>query len=192
MEFGSGSGSAPSHRDPEPPGGWSEPPRAFSGSAMPRGELASWGSRVAAALIDALIVGLFAVVLLAALGIGLVGASDDETGVVAWIVAAVLTVLAFAIVWLLYAPLLMIRSGARNGQTVGKQLLGIRVARDSGEAYGFWPAVLREVVVKNLAVGIASAVIPVLPWLLDVMWPLWDDENRTLHDMAVSTHVYRA
>jgi hypothetical protein len=28
--------------------------------------------------------------------------------------------------------------------------------------------------------------------LLDVLWPLWDDQDRALHDMVVSTHVIRA
>ena len=25
--------------------------------------------------------------------------------------------------------------------------------------------------------------------LIDYLWPLWDGENRCLHDMVVSTHV---
>ncbi len=153
-------------------------------------ELASWSRRVVATLIDFLIVGLFASVVLIALGTSVLGIGSDA-GAVAWIGAALLSVLLLAVVVLLYAPLLMMRTGPHNGKTFGKQLLGIRVARDNGEPYGFWAAVLREVVVKNLAVGIASTIIPVIPWLLDVLWPLWDDENRALHDIAVSTHVYR-
>ena len=47
-------------------------------------------------------------------------------------------------------------------------------------------------VLKNLAVGIASSIIPLIPWFLNYFWPLWDDQNRALHDMAVSTHVVRA
>jgi uncharacterized RDD family membrane protein YckC len=155
-------------------------------------ELASWSRRVVATLIDFLIVGLFASVLLIALGTSVLGiGSDDDAGFVAWIGAALLSVLFLAVLVLLYAPVLMARTGPHNGKTFGKQLVGIRVGRDDGDPYGFWAAVLREVVVKNLAVGIASAIIPVLPWLLDVLWPLWDDENRALHDIAVSSHVYR-
>ena len=30
-----------------------------------------------------------------------------------------------------------------------------------------------------------------IPTLLDWLWPLWDDENRALHDMLVSSHVVR-
>ena len=28
--------------------------------------------------------------------------------------------------------------------------------------------------------------------LLDDLWPLWEDENKPLHDMIVKTHVVRA
>ena len=40
--------------------------------------------------------------------------------------------------------------------------------------------------------GVASSIIPFIPWFLDFFWPLWDDENRALHDMIVSTHVVQA
>jgi hypothetical protein len=63
------------------------------------------------------------------------------------------------------------------------------VVRDNGEAMGFGWAALREWVVKGLLVSIASSIIPFIPWLLDNLWPLWDDQNRAIHDMIVSTHV---
>ena len=39
---------------------------------------------------------------------------------------------------------------------------------------------------------IASSIIPFIPWFLNYFWPLWDDQNRALHDMVVSTHVVQA
>jgi uncharacterized RDD family membrane protein YckC len=117
---------------------------------------------------------------------------DDEVAIGAVILASLLFILIFAIVALLYAPLLMMRQGPRNGQTWGKQLLEIRAVRDNGQPFDFGSAALREVVLKGLAVGIASSIIPVIPWFLNFFWPLWDDENRALHDMAASTHVVRA
>jgi uncharacterized RDD family membrane protein YckC len=66
------------------------------------------------------------------------------------------------------------------------------VVRDGGEPMTFWWAALREVVVKGLAVNIAASIIPIIPWFLNYFWPLWDDQNRALHDMAVSTHVVRS
>jgi uncharacterized RDD family membrane protein YckC len=151
--------------------------------------LASWGSRLGAYVIDLLVLliplGIVSTVVYTAL-------VDSDTSAWGWIGASILVVLAASVVFLLYAPLLMMRQGARNGQTLGKQMVGIRVVRDTGEPMGFGWAALREVVVKNLAVNIASSIIPFIPWFLDYFWPLWDDENRALHDMVVSTHVVRA
>ena len=186
MESGGGLESRPEM----PPGGWHQP--------MPRpgwegGALASWGSRVAAWCIDGLvlvvpIVALFFVLVAGAAGIS----GDDDFSWSSALVGLVLWVVIVGAVTLLYAPVLMARQGRRNGQTLGKQMVGIRVVPNGGEPMTFWPGAAREVVIKGLAVGFASAFIPVLPWFLDNLWPLWDDENRALHDMAASTHVVRA
>ena len=66
------------------------------------------------------------------------------------------------------------------------------MVRDSGEPMSFGWGALREIVVKGILVGFASSIIPLLPWLLDNLWPLWDSENRAVHDMIVSTHVVQA
>jgi uncharacterized RDD family membrane protein YckC len=120
------------------------------------------------------------VVIVVAIAVG------SDTGAV---VTGILGFLAYLVVAFAYAPALMARDGAHNGQTWGKQMLGIRVIRDGGEPMSFGYAALREIVVKGFAVGIASTIIPFIPWVLDFFWPLWDDENRALHDMVVSTHV---
>ena len=178
--------SAPGYGGPVPPGGWQQPiARPDSGWAGK--PLASWGSRFGAQLIDWLVLLIPAAILLAVL----IGGLDANSSAWTVVSTSILSFLVWSAVLLLYAPLLMIRQGERNGQTLGKQLVGIRVVRDSGQPFGFWWAVLREVVLKNLAVGIAATIIPVIPWLLDNLWPLWDDENRALHDMAASTHVIR-
>jgi uncharacterized RDD family membrane protein YckC len=119
--------------------------------------------------------------------IGLAAGSD--TGA---IVTLILGFLAYLVAAFLYAPLLMAREGEGNGQTWGKQALGIRVIRDNGERMSFGWAALREIAVKGFAVGVTSSIIPIIPWFLDFFWPLWDDENRALHDMIVSTHVVHA
>jgi uncharacterized RDD family membrane protein YckC len=185
-------GPAPGPQAPAPeapPGGWQQPiPRPASG--WEGRQLASWGSRVAAQVIDWIV--LPAVILFILIVGGAVGITgDDDSGWWAVVGAFILYFVLLAALLLLYAPLLMMRSGKHNGQTLGKQLIGITVVRDNGEPMGFGWSALREVVVKGLAVGIASSIIPVIPWLLDNLWPLWDDENRALHDMAVQTHVVR-
>jgi uncharacterized RDD family membrane protein YckC len=176
---------APSYGGPVPPGGWDQPiaPQQSGWMGKP---LASWGSRVGAAVIDFLIL-LVPVIALVVIVVA-VAVGDDTAG---W-VTGVVSFLAYAVVALFYAPVLMAREGAHNGQTWGKQMLGIRVVRDAGERMGFGWAALREIVVKNLGVGIASSIIPIIPWFLNYFWPLWDDQNRALHDMICSTHVVRA
>jgi uncharacterized RDD family membrane protein YckC len=171
---------------PVPPGGWQQPP-----PRLVSGELASWGTRAAAYLIDGLIIVVPALIILGILGAGIV-AADDGDSVAALVGGVMLTVLVVTIESFLYAPLLMIRQGERNGQTIGKQLMGIRAVRDNGQPWTFGSAAVREVLVKSLAVGIASSIIPFVPWFLNFFWPLWDDENRALHDMVVSSHVVRA
>jgi uncharacterized RDD family membrane protein YckC len=168
-----------------PPGGWQQPIAQQQPGWYGR-QLASWGSRVAATLIDWLIL-LVPVVVLTVIVVAIAAGSD--TGA---IVTGGLGVLAYLIVALMYAPLLMAREGEHNGQTWGKQALGITVVRDNGDTVGFGFAALREIVVKGLLVGIASSIIPFIPWFLDNFWPLWDDQNRALHDMVVSTHVVQA
>jgi uncharacterized RDD family membrane protein YckC len=93
---------------------------------------------------------------------------------------------------LLYAPVLMKRPGAQNGQTWGKQVLGIRVVRDSGQPVEFGFAMLREVVVKYLLFSFVGGFFFSIPTIVNYLWPLWDDENRCLHDMIVSSHVVRS
>ena len=91
---------------------------------------------------------------------------------------------------LLYSPIWMVRT---NGQTLGKQLMGIRVIRPDGRPIEFLYALVREVVVKTfLFAGLGGSITFGLLWLLDCLWPLWDDENRALHDMIVNSRVVRA
>ena len=182
--------AAPSYGGPVPPGGWEQPiarPQGFGGAP-----LAGWGSRFGAWFIDGLIVGVPATIVFLALVGGAVGVGDDNAGFWVLVGSSLLSILVFAVLALIYAPVTMARPGPHNGQTWGKQILGIRVIRDSGEPMTFWWAALREVAVKNLGVGIAASATFGLAFLVNYLWPLWDDQNRALHDMAVSTHVVRA
>jgi uncharacterized RDD family membrane protein YckC len=44
----------------------------------------------------------------------------------------------------------MMRKGERNGQTLGKQVAGIRVVADSGQPMTFGTGALRDTIGKNL------------------------------------------
>jgi uncharacterized RDD family membrane protein YckC len=45
------------------------------------------------------------------------------------------------------------------------------------------------VLIKIVIFGIAGSFTAGIAPLLDVLWPLWDEENRALHDFIVSTRV---
>jgi uncharacterized RDD family membrane protein YckC len=179
----------PGYSSAPPPGAFGTPVQTAPGlPAAGRYELAGWWSRVGAALIDGLIIGAGALVILALFGsVFSIGFFDsNETGVASLIVGMMLSFLAISIVALLYAPLMMART---NGKTLGRMALGIRVVRAKGQPMTFGWAMLREVVVKALVFGILSSITAGLASLLDILWPLWDDENRALHDFVVDTRV---
>ena len=93
-----------------------------------------------------------------------------------------------AVVALLYAPTMMART---NGKTLGRMATGIRVVRTSGEQITFGFAMLREVAVKTILFGVAGALTGGIAQLVDYLWPLWDEENRCLHDFIVQTRVVK-
>jgi uncharacterized RDD family membrane protein YckC len=181
--FSGGYTSAP------PPGAYGGAPAATApGAVAGRYVLAGWWSRVGAALIDGLIIGIVAFILLAIFGLGFAASDDSDTGVGALIVASIVSTIAFAVAALLYAPLMMAKT---NGKTLGRMAVGNRVVRANGQPMTLGWAMLREVAVKMLLVGIANSVTFGLAGLLDVLWPLWDDENRALHDFLVDTRTVK-
>jgi uncharacterized RDD family membrane protein YckC len=147
--------------------------------------LSGWWRRVGAQLIDGAIITVGALIVLALLGAaGLT--VDGDGGAAAFVVAVLIGVLVIAVVALLYAPALMART---NGKTLGRMAMGIRVIRADGGPMTFGFAMLREVAVKALLVGVVSSFTFGLGYLLDVLWPLWDEENRALHDFVVNTRT---
>ena len=163
----------PLAEDDAPPSGWEGRP------------LASWGSRVGATLIDWLIL-----IVPVAVVIALVVLVAFSSGVGA-VALGVFSGAAYLVGVVLYAPVLMARSGSANGATWGKQIVGIRAVRDVGQPFDFGSALMREFVIKGLLFGTVGGWFLGIPTLLDYLWPLWDDENRCLHDMVAKTHVIR-
>ncbi len=174
-----------------PPGGWDRPIPPLPPVAVP---FAGWWSRVGAALFDLLVISVPSVVLAIVVfgGVGAAFSVGEGLGIFTLVVGILVWLLLMLAVAILYAPLLMARDGARNGQTWGKQLLGIRVVRANGVPFDFGSAALREVVVKGLGLGTAASVAAGIPYLLNALWPLWDDQNRAVHDMIVDTRVVEA
>ena len=181
----------PGYTSPPPPGAGGPLSSVFGPPAPALGGryvLASWWSRVGAQLIDGIIIGVGALVLFlpvaAAVGVG-VGANSDA-GLGAAIAGLVLWVFCVGLIALLYAPAMMART---NGKTLGRMATNIRVVRTSGAPVTFGFALVREVLVKTIVFGFAGTFTAGIAPLLDVLWPLWDEENRALHDFIVSTRV---
>ena len=53
-------------------------------------------------------------------------------------------------------------------------------------------AIVREFLVRGLLIGLVGGFFLGLPFLLDLLWPLWDERNQTLHDKIVSSYVIKA
>jgi uncharacterized RDD family membrane protein YckC len=83
---------------------------------------------------------------------------------------------------------MMARQGPANGQTIGKRAAKLRVVRDNGLPITFWLGMLREFVVKQF---FGILVTGGLFWIVDAMWPLFDDHDRAVHDMVAETHVVK-
>jgi uncharacterized RDD family membrane protein YckC len=142
--------------------------------------LAGWGTRVGAWAIDSVICWGLAIVLLIpfATADDPNSDSDDYLGAI-WLLLAIINFVA-------YYTVTMRRQGEHNGQTLGKQAVGIRVARDDGAPVGVGTVLLREVLLKGIAGTLTG-----IGWLVDGLWPLGEREQRALHDFPASTHVVR-
>ncbi len=145
---------------------------AVSTSVTSPTELASWGRRAAARLVDL-------VVVFAALIFAIVVSASSADGAAAPFGAAVI------VAWLLYLFLYPWFTVALWGQTPGKMAVGIKVVRGSDEGRVGWSRALGRYL-SEFALGVFS-----LPLLLSFLWPLWDSRNETLHDKMAGTIVTR-
>jgi uncharacterized RDD family membrane protein YckC len=77
--------------------------------------------------------------------------------------------------------------GSPSGQTVGMKATGVKVvnASDGHSPIGYGKALGRAVVEYVLS------IVFFLPWVLDMLFPLWDKMKQTLHDKAVSAVVIK-
>ena len=175
---------------PVPPGAFA--PRDVEGVADPHAgtEPAEWWRRAVAAIVDALVVGLVAAVVSAFFGLILFGllSLDDPGGVAGAILVGLLALGIVAVAATIYAPLLM---KATNGQTLGKMATNCRVVRGDGRDIDLLWAAYREVVVKTIVLGIAGSLTGGIAYLVDLLWPFFDDRKRALHDIVVDSRVVK-
>ena len=150
--------------------------------------LADWWSRAGAWLVDTFILMILAVVLFFA-----IWAASGDAGSAGIAAAIAWGATEYLVRGLVYAPLLMRRSGAHNGQTLGKQLTGIRVVREEGGEIRYARAVRREWLARTLLIQVGGLLLTAgIATLLDYLEPLLDKRRRALHDMVAHTLVRRA
>lgn len=154
---------------------------ADSGPAPVTYELATWGVRAWAYLIDLLV---FFGICTALAAAALIAEGDTDE---ARDLARVLALSIGLPLILLYAPLLLMRDGERNGQTLGKQAMRIRVVREDGSPVTLGNGLMREVIGRQLLVAFTYGLYAVL----DYGWPLWDRPRQCLHDKVAQTRVVR-
>ena len=154
--------------------------------------LATFLQRLAAYAIDKVFSGLPLAVFTIALVFSLIIAVSDDSeplgdnsGSLVWVLIVImlgnLAVFAVYVVWWLFT--------LRRGQTPGKQLVGIRVIKNSGELSGWGYTFLRELVIKGLVGGFLSGMTAGIYWVVDHLWPLFDSDRQALHDKMVDTLV---
>lgn len=134
-------------------------------------DLAGAGSRVAAALIDQLIIGLWGVACLVAAGVTAAGLG--EMGAALWFAIWSIGSLGYFTLFEAY----------RGGQTPGKRAIGIRVVRDTGHGLTFGAALARNVM------RVADMMPP--PFLTGLLLVMFHPKSRRLGDMVAGTVVVR-
>ena len=153
-------------------------------TARPVGAYAAWSQRAGAVLLDG-VIATIATVVLYAIGIGLLtgGGGLAAAGLILVLAVYLLgPLVAFAFyAWQTCRP------GERNGQTIGKHAVGIRVVRADGRQVGFGTVLMRHTLIGffyliTLGIGI----------VVDYLWPLWDERNQSLHDKLAKTYVVGA
>ncbi len=98
-----------------------------------------------------------------------------------WILVPLTLFIGYLIWWLI---------ALRRAQTPGKQIVGIQAVRaHSGEPLGWGMMFVREFLVKGILFGLLSAVTLGIMFLVDNLWPLWDQDKQALHDKVVGTQI---
>lgn len=133
---------------------------SWAGNPTSNQQLAGWWRRAGATVIDGIILGVVGGIVRAAAGTGAQYGVSFVAG-------------------LLYASLLI----ANRTQTVGMSAVGTRcVDANTGAPISLGRAFGRTLVSQLLSITIIGGI-------LDILWPLWDARNQTLHDKAVNTLV---
>ncbi len=144
---------------------------------------ASFGRRFVASLLDGIIVGMVTgglmliIGIIVAVSIGAASSSSNSS-----LTLTTVQMLVQGISYLISAFYYVYFIG-KNGQTIGKMALGIKVVKLETQAPpGYVGAFLREIVGKILSAAVFG---------LGYFWMLWDGQKQTWHDKIAGTIVIR-
>jgi len=155
---------------PPPSGGWQQggyptpPPVGDWQQQGVGGQLAGWWQRVGATIVDGLILAVPSFIL----------GFATRSSYAGFGLAVVLHVL--------YITIML----AQRGQTVGNMAVGTRVV----DATTGGPVTFGKALGRSVATVLFDEVIYIIG-LFNVLWPLWDRQNQTLHDKIAGTVVLR-
>jgi len=169
--------------NPNPQNPYAPPNAAVAdvGSGTGPGELAERASRLGAVIIDILIV---FVAYLPALIVGF-RHFDAQRGLLNFVNNGTYLTGCLLLVIAVITCVLV----ARNGQTIGKRMIGIKVVRSNGEKASFW----RIFLLRNVVNGIPS-LIPFVSYvygLVDTLF-IFSESRQCLHDKIADTVVVKA
>lgn len=146
---------------------------------------ANWATRMSAAVIDMAIVAITTALVVAAIALtGVLGTDFFSQGFTTEVTLFCYAISALCVV---FYPMLWV--ARHEGQSIGKRVFGLRIARADGALHTTGHAFQREVFVKHLLFGLAASLTFGTVWLADVLWPLIDEHKRTLHDLVAGTRV---
>ncbi|MGA8847647.1 MAG: RDD family protein [Nocardioides sp.] len=171
-------GQAPYGQAPYGQAPYGEPSQAPAGYAH-------WGKRVAATLVDTIVMSLAYVP--AVIGFILIVAGSEKTTVNGTTTlenndigaAPILLILLGAIAYLSFAIWNLCIKQGRTGYTIGKGVLGIKlIAEQNGQPIGAGKAFLRQI----------AHVLDSFCYI-GYLWPLWDAKRQTFADKIMTTVV---
>lgn len=153
------------------PGYGTTPPAYGAPPQAPVGNLATWGTRAAAALLDGLIVG--AIIVVTVILGAILGSASSALGVLVFVVGY-LGAFGFFI-WQLVVQ-------GQTGQTIGKGVMNIELVKEADGAY----------LGAGLSVGRYFVhFIDSFACYIGYLWPLWDAKRQTFADKILGTVVIK-
>jgi uncharacterized RDD family membrane protein YckC len=189
-------GAAPTSWGQQPPAG--QQARLGPGAGQ-HFVLATWGSRLGAYLIDALLFSILALLIVMPIGIGLGLTVSEAAGYFARVGPLPESIadptpfyVLFGVQVVFPGVALAIALIRMDGQTPGKRAMGIRVVRADGKPLDAFTAFRRELLAKTILVTFVAAATFLLAWVANYLWPLWDREHRAGHDFLAGTRVVQA